>query len=287
MALQFGRQAYRHACCIGNSTAPDGVPDSRSVMRPIRLLSAVLLCAASSVALAASYVELYQQVPAPSTDIATTRAAAQDGRITSPELLRFKQVLQDEKTAIAALNGGTYPEHSDAAPAIPATDTLEVRSAARAFAGYVATNAGDKAPAKAMAKRSRWVQRAKGQQQRDLAKRAVDCPEPCAEIAAKRERLIGEELIVWDTLFKDWQTTRAPMLATAQPLLAATDFGAKAETAEGKSLIARYRAAMLEEIEVLFSVTEIAVRRADAFSRNAGDTMPDALSGATKKSGSP
>lgn len=256
-------------------------------MHPIRLLSVVFLCAASTAAQATSYVELYQQMPAPSTDIAVTRAAAQDGKITAPELLRFKQVLQDEKAAITALNGGTYPEHSDTAPAMPATDTLEVRSAARGLAGYIATNAGDKAPAKAMTKRSRWVQRAKGQQQRDLAKKAIDCPEPCAEIAAKRERLIGEELIVWDALFKDWQTTRAPMLATAQPLLAATDFGAKAESAEGKSIIARYRAAMLEEIEVLFSVTEIAVLRTDAFSRNAGDTMPDALSGATKKSKSP
>ncbi|MDP9140757.1 MAG: hypothetical protein M3O62_08215 [Pseudomonadota bacterium] len=256
-------------------------------MRPIHLLTAVLLCAAFPTAQATSYVELYQQMPVPSTDIAATRAAVQDGRITAPELLRFKQVLQDEKAAITALNGGAYPEPSDTAPEIPSTDTLEVRSAARAFAGYLATNAGDRSPAKAMTKRSRWVQRAKGQQQRDLAKRAGDCPEPCAEIAAQRERLIGEELVAWDTLFKDWQTTRAPMLATAQPMLAATDFGAKAGTPEGKHLIARYRAAMLEEIEVLFSVTEIAVLRTDAFSRNAGDTMPDALSGATKKSKSP
>jgi hypothetical protein len=250
------------------------------------------LAAAPAFAHAASYVELYQQVPAPSKDIAATRTAAHDGKITDAGILRFKQVLQDEKTAIAALNGGSYPAFSETAPTVPATESPEVQSATRAFAAYLAANSGTKTPAMAMAKRSRWVQRAKGQQQRDLAKRAVPCADPCQDaaaltanqaVAAQREKLIGEELILWDALFKDWQKTRAPMLATAQPLLAATDGGAKALTAEGRTAVARYRAAMLEEVELLFSLTELAVLRTDAFSRNAGDAMPDALSGATRK----
>ncbi len=252
-------------------------------MRQFRLLSAVLLCAASAAAQAASYVELYQQVPVPPTDLASARSAALDGKITAPDLLRFRQVLQDEKTAIAALNGGVYPDFSDEAPPMPATDAPEVISAARAFASYLNFNSGDKTPTKAMAKRTRWVMRAKGQQHSALTKGGAQGP----DFAAKRDRLIDEELVLWDALYKDWKTTRSPLVGTAQPLLAATDFGAKAQSAEGKAIIARYRAAMLQEVELLFSLTELSVLRTDAFSRNAGDSMPDALSGATKKSKAP
>lgn len=258
-------------------------------MHSIRWLFALFLYAASATAQALSYADLYQQVPAPSTDIAVTRAAVQEGRITAEPLLRFKQVLEQEKAAIAALNGGTYPERSDTAPPTPAADTPQTLSAVGAFASYLSGNAGDKAPTRAMAKRSRWIQRAKGQQHSALAKRASGCADPCQDpqFSAQRERLIGEELILWDVLFKDWQSTRGPILVGAQPVLAAAGFGVQAQTQEGRSAIARYRAAMIEEIEALFSVTELAVLRADAFSRNAADSMPDALSGATKKSKSP
>lgn len=258
-------------------------------MRPLQLLSALVLSLLGSAAQAVSYVELYQQVPPPPTDIAAARGAAQDGKIVAPALLEFRQRLQDEKAAIAALNGGSYPEHSEAAPAVPPTDAPPVQSAAGGFASYLAGNAGDKAPLKAMGKRSRWIQRAKGQQHASLAKRAASCAAPCDEspFAAQREKLIGEELLLWDVLFKDWQPTRAALLNNAQPLLAATDFGASARTPEGRTGIARYRAAMVEEIEALFSVTELAVLRADAFSRNAADSMPDAISGATKRSKAP
>lgn len=245
---------------------------------------------------AVSYPELYAQVPAPSKDVELTRAAARDGALVAPELLRFKQVLQDERAAIAALNEGNYPAFGETPPTVPADDTPEVQAATRAFATYLTTNSGTKSPAMALAKRSRWVQRAKGQQQQALSKRAVPCPDPCEDatalaanqaVAAQREKLIAEELVLWDALFKDWQKTRAPMLATAQPLIAATDGGAGARTAEGRTAIARYRAAMLEEVELLFSLTELAALRTDAFSRNAGDSLPDALSGATKKSKTP
>lgn len=258
-------------------------------MRPLRLLTAVLLCVASATAQALSYAELYQSVPAPSTDPAVTRAAVRDGKIASADLLHFRQLLTDEKAAIAALNGGSYPEHSDTAPAVPAADTPQTLSAIGGFSSYLSGNAGDKAPTRAMAKRSRWIQRAKGQQHSALAKRAADCAAPCEDpkFTMQRERLIGEELLLWDVLFKDWQSTRAPILVGAQSLLAASGFGAQAQTPEGRTAIARYRAAMIEEIEALFSVTELAVLRADAFSRNAADSMPDALSGATKKSKAP
>ncbi|HEY1077367.1 MAG TPA: hypothetical protein VGE51_11815 [Fontimonas sp.] len=252
-------------------------------MRPSRLLSAAFLCLAAAAAQASSYVELYQQVPVPPTDLASARSDAQDGKITAPELIGFRQTLEREKAAIAALNGGVYPEYSDEVPAMPSADAPEVLSAARAYASYLNFNSGDKAPAKAMAKRTRWVMRAKGQQHSALAKAGAQG----TDYESRRDRLIDEELVLWDALYKDWKSTRSPLIGTAQPLLAATDFGAKAQSAEGRTLIARYRAAMLQEVELLFSLTELAVLRTDAFSRNAGDSMPDALSGATKKSKAP
>ena len=245
---------------------------------------------------AASLADLMQRVPPPPANAATARTAALNGTLAAPDLVRFKEALKAEKAAIAALNGGSAPEMSETPPAIPAADKPEVQAALAGYAEYLAAHSGDKAPAKLLAKRGRWVQRAQGKQQRELSARLAPCATPCQDpaalqqhqaIDAQRQKLIGDELKIWNALFEDWKSTRSPLVAKGQSLLAATGDGANAVTREGKAGLARYRAAMLTEVELLFSLTEMSVLRADAFSRNAADSMPDALSGATQKAKSP
>ena len=66
--------------------------------------------------------------------------------------------------------------------------------------------------------------------------------------------------------------------------IAATGDGSKAATPDGKSALAQYRAAMLKEIELTLSVTELAVRRTDAIARNAVDAISSATRLAAKAS---
>jgi len=260
--------------------------------RFLLVLSAALLAASAGWAAVPASVtpaDLMQATPPPPKTVDGAVAAVRDGTIVGADLVAFRQRLQAERSAIAERNGGGYPEPDTAAPVLPATATPAVLSAVRSYSSYLASNSGDRDPAKALSKRSRWVQRAKGQQQRDLAQRHPPC-EPCADAAAsaenarylaERSRLIGEELDMWNALFADWQKTRAPWLVTAQAQLPAAV--AAASTQQEHAALAHYQAAMLKEVELLYSLTELAVQRADAFISNAGDHMPDALSGATKK----
>ncbi len=259
------------------------------------LLGAAMLKASVGWATAADFApaELMTRAPPPPATVAESLAAVRDGRVIDPELVAFKQRLQTGHQLIAERNGGHYPLADTAAPTVAATVAPAVASALRGYSTYLASNSGDKDPAAALGKRSRWVQRAKGQQQRDLALRHRPC-EPCADSAAsadnarylaQRSRLIGEELEMWRALFLDWRKTRTPWLLTAQTQLAAAI--AAASTPQEQAALAHYQAAMLREVELLYSLTELAVLRADAFARDAGEQLPDALSGASKRPAKP
>jgi ribosome modulation factor len=213
--------------------------------------------------------------------------------VVAPEFLRFQDAIKTERAAVAALNGGQLPAADGPPPSPELPDINEVKRAIRGYDAYLAANSEDKDPAKALAKRSRWIQRAKGGQQQTLAEKMTPCPEPCpnpaavgknAELLVQRRRLIDQELVLWDALFHDWQKTRSRIVGAAQDEIGATADGAKATTAEGKAAVARYRAAMLKEIELLASLTELSVKRADAFERGTSYTSVDAVSGASKNS---
>ncbi len=259
------------------------------------LLGAVMFGVSVGWAAAADFApaDLIRQVPPPPKTVAETLAAVRDGRIVRPDLIAFRQRVLIEHQAIAERNGGNAPEPDAAAPIVAAAAAPAVVSALHGYSTYLASNSGDRDPTKALGKRSRWVQRAKGQQQRDLAQRHRPC-DPCADATASaenarylalRSRLIGEELEMWTALFQDWQKTRMPWLVTAQTQLTAAI--AAASTPQELAALAHYQAAMLKEVELLYSLTELAVLRADAFSRNAGEQMPDALSGASKRPAQP
>ncbi|MGH8517291.1 MAG: hypothetical protein ACREUE_07500 [Panacagrimonas sp.] len=235
---------------------------------------------------AASLIELFERVPAPPADVGTALGWLQNGQIVNPEYTQLKQALEAERSAIATLNGGTLPASSDSAPKLPATETPEVQGAVRAYADYLASNSGKQAPAPVLGKRARWLHAAMSGRLGTVLGAMKPCPSPCTDTTAlaanqpmlpAREELAEQDLRQWNTLFLDWQAKRRGVIASAQAFITATGEGARATSAEGRAGLAAYRAAMLREVEVALSVTELALRRANAI-----ETVDvDAVSGST------
>jgi hypothetical protein len=255
-------------------------------MSKFSLLLAAALGLPTFGAHAASLVDLFGSVPPPPTDVATALSWVKDGQVIAPDVLRLQQMIKAERATMAS--SGSAP--AIAGPLNPdIADAPEVKLLIRGYNVYLAANLGDSDPAIALTKRSRWIQRAKGGQQANLLTRMAPCPEPCQkpEYLEQRRRLVQQELILWETLFKDWRDGRAKFISKAQNDIAATGEGAKALTAECKAAVAQYRAAMLDEIERELGLTELSVKRAEAFERGTSYLTPDAVSGASKKTKAP
>jgi hypothetical protein len=255
-------------------------------MRRSHGLAAVFLGVAAFQARAASLTDLLASIPPPPADVPTAVAWIRDGQIVAPEYLRFKQALDAEHAAIVALNGGTEPVPAPV-PGVPAGDAPEVQVAVREYDEYLSGHSGDDDPTNAMKKRTRWLQGVMGKRLVAVTQAITPCPDPCADAAiaaknapavAQRDSLAREDLKYWTVLSGAWASERKPLIERAQASIAATGEGAKATTPEGRSAIARYRAAMLHEITVALSVTELAVRR--AWSIQTGQV--DAISSATR-----
>lgn len=257
--------------------------------RRLPLLAAVAaafgLCTAPS-ARGASLIELFDQVPAPPDDVGAALGWMRDGRIVAPEYVRLREAIEQERGAIAALNGGPYPVAPGRAPGPAPDEPPEVQGALRAFGDYLAANAGAQAPAPVLGKRARWLHAAMSGRLGAVLGAMKPCAWPCTDgdaLAANepmrpaREELAAQDLRQWNTLFRDWQSRRRAAVASAQAFIAATGEGARATSDAGRSGLAAYRAAMLQEVEVALSVTELALRRAHAIQT----VDVDAVSGST------
>lgn len=244
------------------------------------LMAAVLGLAAFNVR-AMSLPELMSSVPAPPRDAATALSWIRNGEIVTPEYTRLKQAIDAERAALVALNGGPLPQ-PPVAPTPSAAEPAEVRFALKGYSDYLAANSGKQDPASVLGKRARWLHAAMADKMRDLIGRMAPCPAPCANPSAvaqdaglldRRRQMGDQDLRLWSTLFEDWQQSRLKVVSGAEAEIAATGEGAKATTAAGKAGVAQYRAAMLKEVELTLSVTELAVRRIDAMERGDVDAV--------------
>ena len=240
----------------------------------------------STSAHATSLVELFDQVPAPPADVTTALGWMRDGQIVAPEYTHLKQAIETQRGAIAALNGGSFPAPADIAPAAPPGEAPEVQGALRAYADYLASHSGKQAPAPVLGKRARWLHAAMSGRLGAVLGAMKPCPSPCTDADAlaanqpmlpARQELAEQDLKQWNTLFLDWRSKRRGVVASAQSFVAATGDGSRATSAEGRAGLAAYRAAMLREVEVALSVTELALRRANAIEV----VDVDAVSGST------
>lgn len=252
--------------------------------RSVRLLFVASLTLAAQGAFAAPLTDLLAAVPPPPKDLATATTWIREGQIVAPEYLRFKESMVAERAAIGVVPAGAAAIEPDS------SEPVEVQAAIRAYNAYLAANTGKDEAKAALSKRTRWVQMAMGGQLRRLNEKMAPCATPCTDTAAlaqnqvlleRRKKLEEEELKVWAALFPDWQRSRGSIVATAQTRIAATDDGARAVGATAKGAIARYRLAMLDEIDNLLSITELTVKRIDAIERGSG-YEPDAVSGASR-----
>lgn len=233
----------------------------------------------------ASLSELMDRVPAPPQTVAIALSWVQDGRIVAPEYTRFREELEAERAAIIALNGGPLPAEP-VAPSLGAPEAPEVQGALQAYTQYLQDHSGKTAPDAALGKRARWLHAAMSGRLGAVLGQMKPCPVPCDDPAAlaqnqplmvNRTQLATQDIAQWNTLFQDWTSKRRALVVQGEARIAATDDGAKALTPAGKSAIAQYRAALLKEVEVALSVTELALKR--AFAIETADV--DAVSGST------
>lgn len=253
---------------------------------PYRSLFAAVVGLSALDARAASLSELFDRVPSPPADVGTALSWVDNGRIVAPEYTALKRALDAERADIAALSEATPP--TTTAPVVPESGEVpEVRGAILAYNEYLATHSGAQAPAAVLGKRTRWLQAAMGGRLGGLIKQMQPCPAPCNDAAiiaanqpfqAQKDRLAHQDLAQWGTLFADWKRGRSGLVSDAQVRIAATGDGAKAGGPSARSALARYRAAIIEEVEAALSITALAVNRAWAIEHG----QPDAVSSSTR-----
>lgn len=254
-------------------------------------LVGVALGAAAMSAQAAPVTQLMADIPPPPKDIDAALSWMDGGNFVNPGYLAFKQKVEQEKAEIAALNGGAPPQLGS--PVSPDVEEPgQVKRAIRAYDAYLNHNSAERSPEALLKKRTRWVQRAMGQQQMTIAQKMQPCVDPCkdpadipanANLLAQRDRLLSQELEMWALLFEDWRKSRVDFLNEAEPIIEGAGEGALAQTPQGKAGVATYRAAMLKEVELMLSITELSVQRAAAIDRGLDGSEPDSISGATPK----
>ena len=118
------------------------------------------------------------------------------------------------------------------------------------------------------------------------------CPAPCTDSAILAEnqqhlearmRILDTEIRTWNALFDDWKKTRGAYVIPGDLSLGVAAPAAATATPQGRSTLASYRAAMLDEVEMLLSITELSALRAAAITSGLDERTPDSISGATKK----
>lgn len=256
-------------------------------MRARLTLSIVLLGCALQSATASELGALFDAVPAPPAQVDAALAAWHDGQITLPAYQTYLAQLTAQRKALIAFNGGAAPVVGTQLASVSG-DTPETMAALAAFRSYLSENTGEKAPMAAIQKRSRWISAAMGGSLKQLLSKMEPCAAPCTDagilarnqpLLAKKRQLGEQELTLWASLFTDWKRGHSARITAADRALSAADDGRKALTPDGRAGIARYRAAMLDEIAALASITELAITRAAVI--DSGDV--DAVSSASRK----
>lgn len=198
------------------------------------------LCAQAQAA--GSLVDLYQAVPPPPGELEIARAGVSAGRLSAPEVLGYEARLRAERA----------PEPA-AAPSSSTSATRQAAAIAQVVASekaYASAHAGDQSPAAALGARVQWLAtRFSG------LNRRVAGTEREAEVR-------GQELSAYGALFQDWRAQRAPLISRAQYELAAVGDPAAIASDPDRAAVQRYRAAMLDEVEVLLGLTRFAIERA-------------------------
>ncbi len=231
-----------------------------SLLMTTTLLLSSLLSTPGHAAITAPLNELYRTTPAPPKDPDSANAWVKDGKVVAPEILTLESDLQ--AAAAAALADAA---HATAAKTSGGQDSAAVMAAANGYRAYVAANEGPNSPASVLGGRVKWLAgRFNG-----LKKRVA---------GTERETEVREqELASYRTLFADWQAQRGPILNKAQAELSAAGDPTAIASGEARASVQRYRAAMLDEIEVLLGLTRFSVERATGLATaETAPTLPNA-----------
>ncbi len=256
-----------------------------------RSFATVLMFGAIAAQAATPLSDLYSAVPKPPTSAAEALTWISEGEIVHPKYVEVAAALAAERARIAELNGGKAPEAIASVPSNIA-DSAEVQAAAQSYANYLAKRQGKDASEAVLGKRKRWLQAAFGQNQMQIAKAMTPCDTPCTDAAAieankslinRRDYELKTEIRAWNAMFDDWKTKQFSVIIPADSSIGPTAGGSAASTAEGRSLMASYQSAILDEIELLLSIPKICVLRAAAIIKGLDGSEPDGISGASKK----
>lgn len=237
---------------------------------PLLILASLLFSAPSFAA--TPLTELYKSTPAPPKDPSTALAWIKDGKVVAPEIVTLESNLQAaEATALAEATKAA----AGAKSATP--DSAAVTAAAAGYRAYIAANEGANSPEAVLGGRVKW-----------LASRFSGLKKRVA--GTDRETEVREqELAAYRSLFADWQTQRTPIIGKAQAELAAAGEPATIASPESRAAVQRYRAAMINEVEVLLGLTRFSVERAaglpspESSTVESGNTLWDLMTDTRKR----
>lgn len=194
---------------------------------------------------ATSLTELYRAIPAPPADVATALTWVQNGQLSAPEVVTLEANLRAAHAAVL--------EAANNAPALSGAaepDPSALAALAAGYQNYASAHSGSQAPAAALGARVQW-----------LAKRFSGLRKR-VEGSDRVPDVLEQELAAYRALFADWQGQRIGLLTQAQNQLAAAGDPGAIGSAADRATVQRYRAAMLNEVEVLLGLTRFAVERA-------------------------
>ena len=255
------------------------------------ILAVAFTLAAFSVQAATPLSYLYSAVPSPPADADQALVWMDGGEIVHAKFVAITAALAVERAKIAELNGGDPPSARITVPARLA-DTAEIQAAAGSYGEYLAKTEGADGPQAVLGKRKRWLQAAFGRNQMEISKEMTVCDAPCTDatvleanrrLMSRRDYELKTEIRAWNAMFDDWKTKRFGVVIAGDARIAATAGGTAAISAQGRSLMASYQAAMLDEIELLLSISKLCVLRAAAIMKGLDGSESDGISGASKK----
>lgn len=222
---------------------------------------------------ATSLTELYRGIPPPPADVATAITWVQQGKVIAPEVVTLESNLRAAHAAVLDAADNAAASSSGAAP-----DPSAIAAVSAGYQSYAAAHSGQQAPAAALGGRVQW-----------LAKRFSGLRKR-VEGSDRVPDVLEQELAAYRALFADWQGQRLGLLTKAQTELAAVGDPAAIGSAEDRAAVERYRAAMLNEVEVLLGLTRFAVERAaqlpsaePASVEPSGNTLWDLMSDPRKR----
>ena len=219
-----------------------------SFVRPGLLLTilASLLLPGPGVAAAPPIGDGFASVPAPPADAATAQSWVQNGAVAAPQIVNLEASLQAAHASALADAAAATRASSPAA----AADNAAVAAAVEGYRAYAAANSDANSPAAMLGGRVKWLAgRFTG------LKKRVAGTDRAAEVR-------DQELAAYRALFSDWQAQRTSIVIRAQGELAAAGDPAAIASPASRAAVQRYRAAMVNEAEVLLGLTRFAVERA-------------------------